>query len=127
MFKKAVVITSVVTLLIAASADAQQAGIKRTLLGTIDFPPGFATVTAIAEVSPGNCAGRHTHPGIESGYVMEGEIFLKVEGKPDQIFKAGEWFENPANMRHDVCTVAGFKVLSTYVVEKGKPLASPAP
>ena len=58
---------------------------------------------------------------------MEGEIVLKVQGMPDQTFKAGQWFENPPNKIHDVCTVPGFKVLSTYVVEKGKPLASPAP
>src|SRR5262245_18635797 len=105
---------------------AQQGGIKRTPLGTIEFPPGFTTVTVIAELAPGICSGRHTHPGIESGYVMEGEFVLKVDGRPDQTLKAGQWFENPANMIHDVCSGPGVKVLSTYVIERGKPLASPA-
>jgi len=116
-----------VALPIGDAVAQQQSGIKRTPLGTIDFPPGFATVTAIAEMPAGQCAGRHTHPGIESGYVMDGVVILKIEGRPERTLKAGEWFENPANMIHDVCTATGFKVLSTYVVEKGKPLASPAP
>jgi quercetin dioxygenase-like cupin family protein len=127
MIKKTLVMASILMPVVGFSAAAQQGGIKRTLLGTIDFPPGFSTVTGIAELSPGNCSGRHTHPGIESGYVLEGEIVLKVEGRPDQTLKAGQWFENPASMRHDVCSAGGVKVLSTYVVEKGKPLASPAP
>jgi quercetin dioxygenase-like cupin family protein len=108
------------------SAIAQQGGIKRTELGRIDFPPGFTTVTAIAEVSPGNCSGRHTHPGAESGYVLEGEIVIKLEGKPDQTFKAGQWFTNPPNQIHDACTVSGTKTLGTYVVKKGDPIALPA-
>lgn len=126
MFKKMLILAIVSVPVLMVSATAQQGGIKRTLLGTIDAPPGFSTVTGIAEVSPGNCSGRHTHPGAESGYVMEGEFVLKVEGMADQTFKAGQWFENPANKIHDVCSAAGVKVLSTYVVEKGKPLASPA-
>jgi quercetin dioxygenase-like cupin family protein len=120
-------VASVIAAVLAMQATAQQAGIKRTFLGTIDFPPGFNTVTAIAEMPAGQCAGRHTHPGVESGYVMDGVVVLKIEGRPERTLKAGEWFENPANMIHDVCTAAGFKVLSTYVVEKGKPLASLAP
>jgi quercetin dioxygenase-like cupin family protein len=103
----------------------QSPTIKRTPLRTIEFPPGFNTITAIAEMSAG-CIGRHTHPGIESGYVMEGDVTLKVQGRPDQTLKAGESFDTPANTVHDACTASGFKVLATYVVEKGKPLASPA-
>jgi quercetin dioxygenase-like cupin family protein len=118
---------SVVAPVVVVMAVAQQAGIKRTLLGSIDFPAGFTTVTGIAEISAGNCSGRHTHPGAESGYVMEGELILKIDGKPDQTFKVGQWFENPAYQVHDACSMSGVKVLSTYVVEKGKLLASPAP
>jgi quercetin dioxygenase-like cupin family protein len=126
VLKKGLVVASVITMNIVASAMAQQASVKRTPLRTIEFPPGFTTVTAIAEMPPGNCAGRHTHPGIESGYVMDGDIILKVEGKPDQTVKAGASFETPPNTPHDACTVTGFRALSTYVVENGKPLASPA-
>ena len=127
MFKKALIIASVVTPVIVASAIAQQANIKRTLIPSIDYPPGYTTVTAIAELAPGSCAGRHTHPGIDSGYVMEGDLLLKVNGKLDQTLKAGASFETPPNTPHDACTVSGLKALDTYVVERGKPLASPAP
>ena len=30
-------------------------------------------------------------------------------------------------MPHDGCSVSGTKLIDTFVIEKGKPLASPAP
>jgi quercetin dioxygenase-like cupin family protein len=128
VLNKSLVIAAVVAPVIVVSAVAQQGGIKRTPLQTVEFPPGFTTVTGIAEVPAGSCAGRHTHPGIEASYVMEGPMVVKIEGKPDQTFKAGDSFQIPANTVHDACGAGGsFKVLATYVVEKGKPLATPAP
>ena len=129
MLKKSLVIAAAVVPVVVATAVAQQPTIKRTPLQTVDFPPGFTTVTAIAEVTPGNCAGRHTHPGVETSYVMDGAILLKIEGKPDQTLKAGESFTIPAYAAHDACTVPGqvFKILGVYITEKGKPLATPAP
>jgi quercetin dioxygenase-like cupin family protein len=129
VFKKSLIIAAVVAPVVVVSAVAQQSAIKRTPLQTVDFPPGFTTVTGIAEVAAGSCAGRHTHPGIESSYVMEGPMVVKIAGQPDQTLKAGDSFQIPANTPHDACTVPGqvFKVLAAYVVEKGKPLASPAP
>jgi quercetin dioxygenase-like cupin family protein len=129
VLRKALIAVAVVAPVVAISAVAQQSAIKRTPLQTVDFPAGYNVVTAIAEVAPGACAGRHTHPGVESTYVMEGAILLKVQGQPDRILKAGESFQVPPNTPHDGCTVPGevFKVLGTYIVEKGKPLASPAP
>jgi quercetin dioxygenase-like cupin family protein len=105
-----------------------QEGIKRTPLGTIDFPPGFQTVMGIAEIAPGTCAGRHTHPGIETSYILEGEDILKVDGKPDRPMKAGESLQIPAGVPHDGCTTTSrVKILTVHVVEKGKPLGSPVP
>jgi quercetin dioxygenase-like cupin family protein len=129
VLSKAFIAAAVVAPAIAVSAVAQQSAIKRTPLQTVDFPAGYNVVSAIAEVAPGNCSGRHTHPGVESTYVMEGAILLKVQGQPDKVYKAGESLQIPAGTPHDACTVQGevFKVLATYIVEKGKPLASPAP
>lgn len=112
---------------IVASATAQQAGIKRTILRSVDFPPGYTTVTAIVELAPGACSGRHTHPGFDSGYVMQGDFVLKVDGKPDQTFKVGDSFETQPLVPHDGCSVSGNKLIDTWVIERGKPLASPAP
>ena len=116
----------VILQVIAGSAIAQQAGIKRTILRSIDFPAGYATVTAIVELAPGSCSGRHTHPGIDSGFVMQGDFVLKVDGKPEQTFKAGDSFETQPLMPHDACSVSGTKLVDTWVIERGKPLASPA-
>ena len=109
------------------SAIAQQAGIKRTVLRSIDFPAGYTTVTAIVEIAPGACAGRHTHPGVDSGYVIQGDFVLKVDAKPEQTFKAGDSFETQPLVPHDACSVSGTKLVDTWVIERGKPLASPAP
>jgi quercetin dioxygenase-like cupin family protein len=113
--------------IVVGSAVAQQPAIKRTILRSVDFPPGYTTVTAIVEVAPGACSGRHTHPGIDSGYVMQGDFVLKVDGKPDQTLKAGESYETQPLVPHDGCSVSGNKLIDTFVIEKGKPLASPAP
>jgi quercetin dioxygenase-like cupin family protein len=108
------------------SASAQ--GIKRTPLQKVDFPEGYTTLTAIAEVPAGGASGRHSHPGAETGYVMEGELHLVLDGKPEQILKAGESYQIPPGIIHDA--KAGdkpFKVLAIYIVDKTKPLATPAP
>src|SRR6185503_4154682 len=71
MNKKIVLGLSAAVIAFAGVALAQQSGIKRTPLQKVDFPPGYNTVTAIAEVPAGGAAGRHTHPGAETGYVLE--------------------------------------------------------
>jgi quercetin dioxygenase-like cupin family protein len=127
MFKRTLIIAAFTLPVLMAPVFAQQSGIKRTPLQTVDFPPGFQTVSAIAEIPAGGCAGRHTHPGAESTYVLEGDITVKIEGTPDQQLKAGQSFQIPVGAVHDACTTGGMKVLATYIVEKGKPVASPAP
>jgi quercetin dioxygenase-like cupin family protein len=82
----------------------------------------------LAEVGPNVNIGRHTHPGPESGYMLEGDFVLLVEGHPDKLVKAGESYQVPPGAVHDARTgERGAKVIATYVVEKGKPLATPAP
>ncbi|MET4387710.1 quercetin dioxygenase-like cupin family protein [Bradyrhizobium sp. F1.4.3] len=114
---------------LALAAYAQQPGIKRTPLQKIDFPEGYTTVTAIAEVPPGGAAGRHTHPGVETGYVLEGEADLLVEGQPDKHLKAGDSYVIPAGVVHDAKTHGDkpLKIMGIYIFDKTKPLASPAP
>jgi quercetin dioxygenase-like cupin family protein len=128
MIKKIVIGLAVVAFAGAGIAFAQQSGIKRTPLQKLDFPAGYNTVTAIAEVPAGGAAGRHTHPGAETGYVLEGELELLIDGKPAMKIKAGESYQIPEGAVHDA--KAGdkpFKVLGVYVVKAGEPLAKPAP
>lgn len=129
MIKKLLLGLSVVAFACAGAALAQQGGIKRTPLQKVEFPDGYATVSGIAEIPPGGAAGRHTHPGIETGYVLEGEADLLIEGQPAKHLKAGDSYQIPAGAAHDA-KVAGdkpLKVLAVYVVDKAKPLATPAP
>src|SRR6187200_675816 len=76
-------------------AEEPPAGIKRTPLQSIDFPEGYKTVTGLAEVAPGHASGMHTHPGVETGYVLDGEVLMIVEGQPDRTLKAGDSFVIP--------------------------------
>jgi quercetin dioxygenase-like cupin family protein len=54
--------------------------------------PGYVTIIAEAEIEPGIAVARHTHPGIESSYILEGNIELPVEGQPTRTIKAGRRF-----------------------------------
>lgn len=118
---------------LAASAGllwAQASGLTRTLVGKADVSvPGREAVVARVEVAAGAHAGRHTHPGDEISYVTEGEVELLVDGQPPRIVKAGESFVVPAGVVHDAHNAGDkpVKLVGVYVVEKGKPLATPAP
>ncbi len=112
-----------------ADVSAQQAGFTRTVLQQRDLSaPGREAVTAAAEFQPGASVGRHTHPGEEVGYVLEGTIVLEQEGKPAVILGAGKTFFIPAGTIHNATNRGSgrARVLATYIVEKGKPLATPA-
>jgi len=108
---------------------AQQPGFTRKMLQDHDVSaPDRHVVQALAEFVPGGAAGKHTHPGEEFGYIVEGTLELQIEGQPARTVKAGEAFFVPAGVVHDGKNVGSgpAKVLATYVVEKGKPVASPA-
>ncbi len=110
------------------AAANQTQSIKRIPLQRFDVPgTSYETVIGIAEIAPNVTIGRHTHPGPESGYVIEGGFELLIDGAAPRVLKAGESYKVPARTVHDAKTgPAGAKVIATYVVEKGHPLASPA-
>jgi quercetin dioxygenase-like cupin family protein len=108
---------------------AQQPGFTRAILQKGDLSmPGHEAVQVRAEFDPGAAAGRHTHPGEEFTYILEGTLVLEVEGKAPVTLHAGDYFFVPAGIVHDGRNVgnAKAKVLATYIVEKGKPIATPA-
>ena len=111
------------------AAVSQTANIKRTPLQKFDVPgTNYETVIGMAEIVPNVLIGKHTHPGPESGFMVEGDMTLLVDGQPPLEVKAGESYKVPPGAVHDAKSGAkGAKVVATYVVEKGKPLASPAP
>ena len=84
-------------------------------------------VMSRSDFQPGAESGRHTHPGEEFGYVLEGTIELMEDGKPARRLKAGDYIFVPANTVHNAKNVGTgmLRVLSTYVLETGKPMATP--
>lgn len=126
---KRLLIAGLAIFAITGAALAQSAPpIKRIPLQKFDVPgAGYETVVGIAEIAPNVDIGRHSHFGIESGYVLEGEGILVVEVQPDRPLKAGDSYQIPAGAIHTAKSgPKGTKVLAVYVVEKGKPLATPA-
>ena len=114
---------------IVAGVSAQQPGFSRTVLQQVDLSVlGREAVTAIGAFDPGAVAARHTHPGEEIAYVMEGTILIEQEGKPPQTYTVGQAFLIPPGAIHSATNKGSrpAKILGTYIVEKGKPLATPA-
>ncbi len=114
---------------VTGGAMAQGSGLTRTMVGRADVSvPNREAVVARVEVAPGAYAGRHTHPGDEISYVLEGEAQLLVDGQPPRTVKAGESFVVPAGVVHDAHNpgAGATKLVGVYVVEKGQPLATPA-
>ena len=107
---------------------AQQPGIKRVDLQKQDLSvPGREVVQVRVEIERGAGIGRSTHPGEEVTYLMEGTMQLEVDGKPVQNLKAGEAFIIPAGVVH-AAKNSGSTITKgpvTYIVEKGKPIATP--
>ena len=88
---------------------------------------GYETVDVRVDLDAGTLVPRHTHPGIESSYVVEGQLELSVDGVGTRTFNAGDGFQVPTRVPHSGKNGDKPTVLAvTYVVEKGKPLASPA-
>jgi quercetin dioxygenase-like cupin family protein len=124
-----------ITGFVATEASAQGAppaaagGVTRKILSQTDGPAaGYETILVEATIEPGVVVGRHTHPGIESAYVMEGGFELPVQGQTTRMLKPGDAFQIPPETPHagGAAGTAKTRVLITYVVQKGKPLASPA-
>jgi quercetin dioxygenase-like cupin family protein len=106
---------------------AQAPGFKRIPVQDQDLSvPGRHAVQAKAEFDPGGAVGRHTHPGEELSIVLQGQLLLEVEGQPPRTIKAGQSFFIPAGVVHAGKNTGKGKavVLATYVVEKGKPVAT---
>jgi quercetin dioxygenase-like cupin family protein len=113
----------------AQPAAAQPQAIKRIPLQRFEVPgTAYETVIGIAEIAPDVPIGRHFHPGPESGYVISGGFELLIDGAAPRTLGVGDSYVIPARVVHDAKSgPGGATVIATYVVEKGQPLASPAP
>jgi quercetin dioxygenase-like cupin family protein len=115
----------VVSALPLCAAQAQQQGVTRTDLQRHDLSvPGREVVQVRVDFAPGAGAPRHSHPGEEIVYAIEGAMEYRLDGKPPVTLKPGEVLFIPAGSIHAVKNVGGGGAaeLATYIVEKGKPL-----
>ena len=123
-----------ITGFIATEASAQgtppasSGGVTRKIISKSDGPGGYEILLVEAEIEAGVSVGRHTHPGVESAFVLEGGFELPIQGMETKMLKPGDAFQVPANTPHagGKPGTAKSRLIITYVVEKGKPLASPA-
>jgi len=119
-----------VAVLIAGSALAlhvthAQSGIKRTDALRHDLGvPGREVIQVRVDFDPGVAFGKHSHPGAEVAYVLEGTLEYQLEGEPPVTLKAGEALFISAGTIHAAKNVGTGNAaeLATYIVEKGKPL-----
>jgi quercetin dioxygenase-like cupin family protein len=121
---------TVAALSFAAAANAQPSAVHKTTLQDQPFPPPqHHTVTVRTVVDAGGLVAPHTHPGLEMGYVLKGQAELRVAGQAPRTLYDGDSFAVPPRTVHSVRNTGGgaLTMLSTYVVEQGQPIASPAP
>jgi quercetin dioxygenase-like cupin family protein len=105
--------------------QAQQPGIKRTDALRHDLGVhGREVIQVRVDFDPGVAFGKHSHPGAEVAYVLEGALEYQLEGEPPVTLKAGKALFIPAGTIHAAKNVGTGNAaeLATYIVEKGKPL-----
>jgi quercetin dioxygenase-like cupin family protein len=129
MLMRIILCAALVGVGLSATVYAQAPAIKRSIMQKADVPDGkkHEVVFGMAELPAGVAIGKHSHPGIEQGAVVSGELTLMVDGQPEKTYKAGDSWQIPVGVAHDAKGGAGgAKVIVTYTVEKGQPLAIPA-
>lgn len=106
-------------------------GFSRTILQqkALEGVKGREITMFSAETAPGGMSGRHSHPGPEMLYIVEGTLTMEQDGKPTLTLKTGESYYSPARQVHNarnLSTTEKVKVIGFWVGKQGKPLASPA-
>jgi quercetin dioxygenase-like cupin family protein len=113
----------------SAQAPAAGAGLARTIVSKVSLPASpYDVLQVLVTIDPGFLVARHTHPGTESSIILEGGGTLGVKGASDRVLGPGESFLIPPEVPHLLQNKgATTKVIATYTVDRGKPLATPAP
>jgi quercetin dioxygenase-like cupin family protein len=126
----AVILTAAITFVVVP-ASAQEQTVTRTELMRISVEglEGKEGVIYRADFAPGAVAPRHSHPGQEFIYMLEGSIVLESDGMAAQTLKAGETATQPphhVHMAKNSSATEPAKVLVFMTLGKGEPLAIPA-
>jgi quercetin dioxygenase-like cupin family protein len=111
--------------LTACVTNAQQPGITRTDVVRHDLGvAGREVIQVRVDFARGVAFGRHSHPGAEVAYVLEGTLEYQLDDAPPVTLKTGEALFIPAGAVHAAKNVGTGNAaeLATYIVEKAKPL-----
>jgi quercetin dioxygenase-like cupin family protein len=85
-------------------------------------------IVSVLEVPPGSSTDRHTHPGEEAVYVLQGATLRWPDGK-EVLRPTGEAGIIVRDVPHAGYKVVGdkpLKLLTVHIVDKGKPMTVPA-
>jgi len=107
--------------------DAQPVPVKSTDLLQTDVVgmDGVEVLVSLVEFAPRATTGKHTHPGHEVAYVLEGSGVSEVEGQAADVRKAGTVTYIPAKKIHESkneSATEAMKVLFFRIHPKGQPL-----
>lgn len=87
---------------------------------------GRDIVQVLTKIPPQTESGWHTHPGEEVGYIIAGDVEMRVGDDPPIALAAGDGFTIPPDVAHnarDVGDQTGI-MLSTYLVRTGEPVVT---
>ncbi|HLX15745.1 MAG TPA: cupin domain-containing protein [Bradyrhizobium sp.] len=117
------------TIFLVSMASTAFAQTIRTELKRADLTgTNMEIVISVLEVPPGSSIDRHTHPGEEAVYVLDGATLQFPDGK-EVSRPAGQAGVNVRDVPHAGYTVVGdkpLKLLTVHIVDKGKPMTVPA-
>jgi len=97
---------------------------QRQELKRADLSSDMEVITSISEIRKGEMVPRHTHHGIETGYVLQGSM-VQLPGQAPTMMQTGSSFMNLRDVPHAGFTVVGdqpLELLTVHVVDKSKPL-----
>ena len=85
-------------------------------------------LVATGQFEPDGTTGRHSHHGDEYATVIEGTLELLVAGQPPRRYTAGQAYHNVRGVVHETRNAGGTRarVVSTLIVDVGRPLIEPA-
>ncbi|MGV9914532.1 cupin domain-containing protein [Streptomyces tendae] len=112
----------------AVPAGDPTSGVTRTLLQEHPSPAaGWEAVQTLVRIPRRKESGRHSHPGIEVGYIIEGDVLMEFDDRPALRLRTGDPFFIPEGVIHNARNIGRVttRMLSTYVVDETKPLVTP--
>ncbi len=120
-------------LLLASESSAPNGDGPRAPIFQHDLPDlalnGWSVTAVEVLRRPGESSPAHRHPGLTIGYVLAGEMVMKIGDEPERTYKRGEMFIEMPNQLHAVSRNAsgtqGARLLAILLAPKGATLTTP--